>query len=66
MDEVWNEHGFDEQLNLAAREGQFIWLVYLGGHTTDIKKHIRTYLNGRNPESFEDKVIHNIVDVQRH
>ena len=24
LEDVWNEHGFVEKLNLAAREGQFI------------------------------------------
>ena len=27
------KHGFDEQLNLAAREVQFIWPVHPGAHT---------------------------------
>ena len=39
-DEVWNEHGFDAKLNLAAREVQFIWHVDPGTHTLDMKKHI--------------------------
>ena len=57
LDEAWNEQGFDEELNMAAREVQFIWHGYPGAHTIDIEKHIRTYLNGRNPESPEDRII---------
>ena len=39
LDEVWNEHGFDEPLNLAAREVQFIWHENLDISTLDIQKH---------------------------
>ena len=45
---------FDEKLTLAAREVQFMWTDYQVLATIDIKKHIQAYLNGRNPESFED------------
>ena len=27
LDEDWNQHGFDEKLNLAAREVQVVWQV---------------------------------------
>ena len=42
LDEVLNEHGFDEQLDLTARAIQFVWHVQLGASTIDIKKHIQT------------------------
>ena len=28
LDEVWNEHGFDDRLNSVSREVQFVWHVY--------------------------------------
>ena len=37
LNEVWNEHRFDEKLNLAAREVQVIWSVLPGTGTTDIR-----------------------------
>ena len=45
-----------EQLCLAAREVLFLH-VYPGASTLDIKKHNQTCLNGRVPESFEDRII---------
>ena len=57
LDEIWNEHGFDDKLNLAAREVQFMWHAHPSAHPLDIKKHIQTHLNGLNPESFEDRII---------
>ena len=56
LDDVWKEHGVDE-LNLAAREVQFIWHVYLGALAVDIKKRIQTYLNGQDSENIEERII---------
>ena len=38
VDEVWNEHGCVETLNLMAREVQFTWHVHAGVSTLPIKK----------------------------
>ena len=64
LDDVWKEHGFAEHLKFTAQEVQFIWHVLPCASTLDIQKHIQTYLNGRNPESFEDWA-HIHVDVER-
>ena len=64
LDEVWNGHGFDKDLNLAARQVTFIWHVYPGACTLNIKKHVQTYPNGRNQDFFEDGVSWT-VDVMR-
>ena len=42
--EVWNAHGFYEELNLAAREVLFIWQNFTGAHTIDIKNYIQNPL----------------------
>ena len=57
LEDVWNEHGFDEQFNLAAREVQFIWQVLPGAHTIEIKKQFQTYFNGQVLESFDERII---------
>ena len=57
LEDVLNEHGFDDQFNLAVREVQVAWHVDAGAHTIDIKKHIQTYLGERNPESSEDRIM---------
>ena len=46
LNELWNKHGFDKQLNFSAREVQFNWHVHPGASTLHITKHIQTYLNG--------------------
>ena len=50
LEDVCYEHGFVEQLNLAAREAQFIWHVLPGASILDIKKPIQRYVNGQTPE----------------
>ena len=52
-----DEHGFFEQLNLVAREVQFIWHVLPGASTLDIKKYIRRCLNGQILEPFDERII---------
>ena len=53
MEDVWNEHGFVETINFAAREVQNIWHVFPGASTADIKKHIQKCLNGQKPQNYE-------------
>ena len=43
LDEVWNEHGFAEKLDLSAREIKVAWHVLPGASTIDTKKHIREW-----------------------
>ena len=50
-------HGFFEQLNLVAREVQFIWHVLPGASTPDIRKYIRRCLNGQILEPFDERII---------
>ena len=57
LEDVWNEHGCVETLNLATREVQFIWHILPGASTLDIEKHIQRYLNGQNPESFDERIL---------
>ena len=45
LQDVWNEHGFVEQLNFPAREVQFIWHVLASASTVDIEKHFQNFLN---------------------
>ena len=52
---MWSGRGIIEKLNVAGGEVQFIWHPFPGASTLDIKNHIRRYLNGQNPESFEDR-----------
>ena len=47
LEDEWNEHGFVEQLNLAAREVQFVWHVLPRASTLNIKKHIQRFLKGK-------------------
>ena len=56
FEDVWPEHTFVEKLNWASREMQYSWRVLLGA-ATDIKKHIREYLNSEPPESFDEGII---------
>ena len=44
LEDLWNEHGLVENLNLAAREVQCIWHVPPSASTIDIKKHMHKYL----------------------
>ena len=57
----WMRYGTNMDLTKhsisAARKVQFIWYVPPGASTLNNKKHIQTHLNGRNPESFEDRII---------
>ena len=55
LEDAWNKHKFAELLNLAARQVQINGHVPPGASTLDIKKHIQTHLNGRNPESFGER-----------
>ena len=57
MDEVWNEHGFHETLDLAAREIQLVWHVLPGASTTDINKHFQSHLNGIDAQLFEERIV---------
>ena len=57
LQDLWNEHGFDEQLNLTVREERFIWHLFSGASTLDIKRYIQEDLNGRTPESFDERII---------
>ena len=36
---------------------RFIWHVLLGAFTLDIKRHVQGDLNGRTPESFDERII---------
>ena len=45
---------FHENLNMAARKVQFLWHVFPGASTLDIKKHIQIFLNGQDPESLDE------------
>ena len=57
LKDVWNEHGFVEHFVLAAREVQFIWHVVPGVSTIEIAKMCLEYLNGQNPESFDERIM---------
>ena len=57
LQDVWNERGFVEKLNLAAREVRFMWHVLLGACTLHIKKHVQKYLNGRKPEYLGERIV---------
>ena len=57
LEDVWNKHGFAETSNLTAREMHIIWHTLPGASALDIKQLVQTHLNGRNPESFEDRII---------
>ena len=54
LEDVWNEHGFVENLNLAAREVRH---VLRGASTIGIRRHVQDYLNGKNPEFFDEGII---------
>ena len=54
LDEAWNEHGFAKKKRTWH---EVIWHVLPGAPTLNIKKHIQRYLNGQDPESFEDRII---------
>ena len=67
FDGLWNVHGFDEQLNLTAREIPFFWHMYLGAHTGDMKRNVQKYLNGQAPESFDARIIFmSMFNKERH
>ena len=55
--DVWSDHVLVEKFNFAAPEVQFIWHVLSGASTLYTKKHIQRFLNGQNPEPFEDRII---------
>ena len=57
LDEVWNEHDFVEKYHLADREVQLIWHVLPGASTHDIKNYFQRYLDGQNPEFFDERII---------
>ena len=57
LEDVCFEHGFVENLDLAAREVQLIWHVLPGASTIDTKKHIQRYVNGQTPESLHERII---------
>ena len=65
MDEGRNEHGFDKNLDLAAREIPFVWHVPPGASTIDIKKTC-----SESPERARSTInrgLHHIrAHVQRH
>ena len=46
LDEVWNEHGFDKKMDLAARAMQFVWHVLPSADTIDIKNIFRVTCSG--------------------
>ena len=48
LEDVWNENGSAETLDLTSREVQFIWHLLSSASTLDIKKHNHTHLNMQN------------------
>ena len=48
LEDVWNEHGHVEKLNLVVPEVQIVLHVLPVASTLDLKKHIQTYLNCQN------------------
>ena len=57
LEDEWIKHGFVEKNNLLSREVQFIWHVFPGASTLEIKKNIQKYLNGQTPEFFDERII---------
>ena len=56
----WMKYGTNTDLTvfeLGSPRGAVVWHVILGAHTVDTKEHFETYLNGPNPESFEDWIM---------